>query len=1286
MRYGLRLRHNRCWEGLLAVCAAAGVAGVLLVGPQVLLHPGRSAVGFNPASDFQIMTWSLRWWPWALGRGLDPFHTALLWRPSGFSTLWITSIPFPALLGLPMTLGAGPLVAYNLLMLAAPVLAAGGAYLLCFELSGRIAPSLLGGLAFGFSPYMLGHTLSQHLNLTFVFPLPLLALVGVRHLRGKTGGRCAAVLAVALLLMLAGSSLELYVDCVALLALSLPLALLLARASRPLVRRLIRLAGWSVAGSLLLLLPVAVLALVQPHSQTQNPPDLYAVDLLNLLVPTPTLLLGLAHPAEALSAHFVGNIGERDGYLGVPLVVVGVLALRAHWRRGAWLAALLTCVALLLSLGPTPAADGRPLVALPFSTATLPLLRDALPARLSVFAMLGVISLFALWFSRPRARAIEVSVAVLTVCSLLPNPWPSRAAAAWAGSDRFGWATARVARGFVEAPRWSHLLKPGSNILVLPTRDRTAASYWQAESGFRFGLAMAGTPFLPPDLAADPTAVRLADDVLPQLDGLRLGAARLRAFIRADQITGVIATPEASGAWRVLVRRATATRPINLGRSLLFLVRRRLPPLQATGEAVTAPARGPWRPARDRPRLRAWVRFDGSRGHVEVRLSRDGRTWTRPAILSSPVADAEAPQVAINRHGDAAVVFAQWRRHLLALAVARTTGARWRVSILDRNTLPIWSARVAVLDDGTTIATWIDEDGLGRTLHVAVKRPGHRWWQSVLDRGDGLATEALTAGQGQLATIAWHDTRANEQRLRAAVYRKGAWLPTKTIVGTLAFIGWVTVPSARVVRWVSFDDRRPIVWYALRHGRSWTPPLVRRRLPGPRPDLTASHSARLGGGGGVSAARRVRRLSPGTGGGFMVAGRRMFLIGLSNPPPLAGRTPAGLPGPVEVVRAGVNVVRAGPAWTGWSRRELEHVLAWEHAAVLLRVHVWVRLNAFAATQPRWRGDARLAAVVHALTRNRFAAGIGLWQGADEPWSRGIPARSLAFFYCRLTSRGAPGACRGEPPLDRHHLLVTMLAPTGTPAQLAPYGGETDSLGVDVYPVTLATADSPDLHQVGVWTRTIARLSRDHTVETTLQICPARAYDRYSGAYVLPSAYQERYMVYDAIINGAGGVSFFGGGNPHCWNRLDRRYGWNWTFWNRVLDPLIEQIGSGSPLGAALGAAASNDVMETTDPGTEAISRIAVTPSGRQLWVIAARHDPGTKHVSITISGVPASVRTAAVYGERRTVHVSDGTLTDSFRQWQVHVYRIQLPAPHQPNELWTALRKHAPTRRPATTG
>src|SRR5437660_8611156 len=90
------------------------------------------------------MTWSLEWWPWAVGHRVDLLHTHLLWPPEGFSTLWMTTIPVPALLATPLTLTVGPLVAYNVLILLSVLLATGAAYLLCHELTDRLVPSLVG--------------------------------------------------------------------------------------------------------------------------------------------------------------------------------------------------------------------------------------------------------------------------------------------------------------------------------------------------------------------------------------------------------------------------------------------------------------------------------------------------------------------------------------------------------------------------------------------------------------------------------------------------------------------------------------------------------------------------------------------------------------------------------------------------------------------------------------------------------------------------------------------------------------------------------------------------------------------------------------------------------------------------------------------------------------------------------------------------------------------------------------------------------------------------------------
>jgi hypothetical protein len=391
----------------------------------------------------------------------------------------------------------------------------------------------------------------------------------------------------------------------------------------------------------------------------------------------------------------------------------------------------------------------------------------------------------------------------------------------------------------------------------------------------------------------------------------------------------------------------------------------------------------------------------------------------------------------------------------------------------------------------------------------------------------------------------------------------------------------------------------------------------------------------------------------------------VFVIALSNPPPLGRKTPSGLDGLDAVVGAGVNLFRVGPNWSPWTPGWIVRVKEWDEAAAARGVHTWINMNTLAGAHPRWRIAQRLTEVVRALLTGPSNVGIGLWKGADEPFVRGVAPRSLAFAYCRTTGRGDRRWCAGQDPLDQSHLWVTIEAPRGSAANLAPYSRYTDTHGVDVYPVIdyannrLAAEATAHLHLVGLWTRRLAAITPDHSVWTTLQICFSRSYDPTTGRYLLPTRTEERYMIYDAIINGARGLGFFGGDNPHCWNATDRAHAWNWTFWNQTLRPLITEINAKSQLAPVLVNAASTRRLITSDPATQAISRTATTPNGReQLWVIAARYGPGSR--TVTITGLPTSIRRATVYTEGRTLTANHESLTDVFRQWQVHVYKFDL--------------------------
>lgn len=149
------------------------------------------------------------------------------------------------------------------------------------------------------------------------------------------------------------------------------------------------------------------------------------------------------------------------------------------------------------------------------------------------------------------------------------------------------------------------------------------------------------------------------------------------------------------------------------------------------------------------------------------------------------------------------------------------------------------------------------------------------------------------------------------------------------------------------------------------------------------------------------------------------------------------------------------------------------------------------------------------------------------------------------------------------------------------------------------------------------------------------------------------------MIYDAIINGARSINFYGGNNPNCWNASDQARQWNWTFWNSVLKELIQEINAVSPLASALVNPETNQVLPASDSTTQAISRLGATSN--DIWVIAARHGSGLQQV--TISGLPSGVTSGTVYTEGRSIPVANGSFTDTFAQWGVHVYHFVAGSP-----------------------
>jgi hypothetical protein len=462
-------------QGLVALAVYAAVAVAFVVRPLVLHASSAQLYQKNPDPNFYV--WSLRWWPYAIGHGLDPLYTHQIGAPAGYALAWITTIPPLAVLAAPLTLLAGPVVSFSLLTAAAMPLSAWAAFVLGRRLTGKFWPALVGGAVFGFSAYELGHVSAGQLNLAYSLLLPLLAYLVVLWRDGSIGSRTFVMLAAVGLALQFYLFLETFADLTAIVVISFLLGLALAgRAGRPELLRLARLVGLAYVIALVLAAPYLVSAL------STKAPTLVAVsgtDLASLVIPAPGRTFGIGWLAH-LAAGPVAS--SQASYIGIPLLVLAILLAVTGWssRLVRFLSCLLVLV-IVASLGSVAYLDGHRLVTLPWSRIwQLPILRNAWPTRLMLFAFLVLAVMAALWLARPSANAViggaRWLLAGLAIAAMALAVTPLNV------------ASRSNVPSFITAGDYRQELTPGE-IVVVVSKVGDAGMLWQAASGFYMRVA-----------------------------------------------------------------------------------------------------------------------------------------------------------------------------------------------------------------------------------------------------------------------------------------------------------------------------------------------------------------------------------------------------------------------------------------------------------------------------------------------------------------------------------------------------------------------------------------------------------------------------------------------------------------------------------------------------------------------------------------------------------------------------------------------------------------------------
>ena len=528
---------------------SAALAGFLflafLLFLPVWLPPGQRTVGGAGGDPF-FSSWFIRWVPYAIAHGWNPLFTTYLDYPDGVNLMWNGSIVLPSLIVTPVTLTAGPMVAYNLLTTLGPALSGWCAYLALSRYVRSRPAAFVGGAFYAFSPFMISQSLGHaHLTMAWAPPLALLLLddLFVRRRRSLWIGVALGVLGAAQLLIAE--------EVLAIVAVAAAVGLMTAGL-------LHREAVWSrlrptlpalgtAAGVFLVLaaLPLGfqLLGPQRVHGPLQ-PSNYYVSDLLSFLLPTRVHLIAPA-AVTRISDHLAG-FGEQTAYLGLPLITLLALVVRRRWHLPVvrW-ASIVGGVLALLSLGDTLHVAGADTqLPLPWAlTSAIPLIHEVLPVRFSLMVFLMVALLIAVFVDATlvtpgwRHRLVPAVALGLSIAALFPAvPFLTSPL----GAPRF-----------FSRPSALHALPEGSVILAAPFAvvGKADAMYWQAEASMWFrmpeGEAFVPSPYplYPPPSATEFALVRIADGTVP-LAAIDAGVpSQIRDDLRRWHVEAIVVGP-----------------------------------------------------------------------------------------------------------------------------------------------------------------------------------------------------------------------------------------------------------------------------------------------------------------------------------------------------------------------------------------------------------------------------------------------------------------------------------------------------------------------------------------------------------------------------------------------------------------------------------------------------------------------------------------------------------------------------------------------------------------------
>ncbi len=442
--------------------------------------------------DIVNQVWFLAFALRMLGHDQLSLWTNLLNYPVGINAANNASFPLLGFGVSPITAWLGPVASFALLVRLSFFVSALSCFLVLRQLVRSRIAAAVGGILYGFSPYM-AHQGASHMFLVFA-PLPPILFFLVYRLVVTKSTRTN--FATGLLLGALISAQYLISNEIAVSFVLMTGLMLAWFAARALYRRrsfgdVPRVTATVLGGAALVAVPLLAYPAWNALAGRQHvtgPTQLVSspgIEVLSTVFPVDRFVLaGLWRQWRVPPVALLGD----SGYIGIPLLIV-LIYVAVRYRRWALVrgATALGVISWALALGPRLALSNHITnVPLPFAVLThVPVVQDLVPSRLTLYTYLAVAVLLAVGIDELIARAVPariwatgLAVGTLLGSVALTAPDSTYAVTGLAGAQVFsGTAVAR------QVPRGSVLLA-----YPYPVFPEDQAMLWQALSNMRFSL------------------------------------------------------------------------------------------------------------------------------------------------------------------------------------------------------------------------------------------------------------------------------------------------------------------------------------------------------------------------------------------------------------------------------------------------------------------------------------------------------------------------------------------------------------------------------------------------------------------------------------------------------------------------------------------------------------------------------------------------------------------------------------------------------------------------------